>query len=229
MSQIQHRLQIVQQRIHQAADAAGRDPASIRLLAVSKQHSAEVIRRVAEAGQYAFGESYQQEASAKIAQLSAFPLEWHFIGPIQSNKTAGIAGEYAWVHSVDRLKIAQRLNAQRPAELPRLHICLQVNTSGEASKSGVEPAALMELATRIAELPRLQLRGLMTIPARQSDPAQQRRPFALLRQCRDQLNDAGMHLDTLSMGMSDDLEAAIMEGATIVRIGTAIFGPRSAR
>ncbi len=207
----------------------GRPAGSVALLAVSKQQPATAIAEVAAAGQTRFGENYLQEALPKMAALAEgeqAELEWHFIGPIQSNKTRLIAENFAWVHSVDRLKIAQRLSMQRPGELEPLNLCLQVNISGEASKSGVEPAELAELAMAVAALPRLRLRGLMAIPAPCDDFAEQRRACARLREWQEQLAGSGLLLDTLSMGMSDDLEAAIAEGATLVRIGTAIFGPR---
>ena len=226
MSTIAERLTQVRLRIAQAAMAAGRDPASIRLLAVSKTRPVTDLEAALAAGQTTFGESYLQDALPKIAAIGE-RAEWHFIGPIQSNKTRQIAGHFAWVHSVDRLKIAQRLNEQRPAGLPPLNVCLQVNTSGENTKAGISPATTLTLATAVAALPRLRLRGLMTIPAPEQDVQQQRQPFALLRQLLEQLNAKGFELDTLSMGMSNDLEAAILEGATLVRIGTAIFGPRA--
>ena len=226
MSTIVERLTRVRMRIAQAATAAGRDPASIRLLAVSKTRPTADVEAALAAGQTAFGESYLQDALPKIAALGE-RAEWHFIGPIQSNKTRQIASHFAWVHSVDRLKIAQRLSEQRPAGLPPLNVCLQVNTSGENTKAGISPAATLTLATAVAALPRLRLRGLMTIPAPVQNVQQQRRPFAQLRRLLEQLNAKGFELDTLSMGMSDDLEAAILEGATLVRIGTAVFGPRS--
>lgn len=225
MSTIADRLAQVQQRISQAAATAARDPNSIRLLAVSKTRPVADLEAALAAGQTAFGESYLQEALPKIAAIGE-RAEWHFIGPIQSNKTGLIASHFAWVHSVDRLKIAQRLSEQRPAGLPPLNICLQVNTSAEITKKGVSPDQIPNLAEAVGHLPHLRLRGLMTIPAPVTDPAQQRRPFAQLRGLLEQLNATGLALDTLSMGMSNDLEAAIAEGATVVRIGTAIFGPR---
>lgn len=199
----------------------------MRLLAVSKTWPAESVREAAAAGQRAFGESYVQEAIDKLDALAGLGLEWHFIGPLQSNKTRPVANAFAWVHSVDRLRIAQRLSEQRDVHLPPLQVCIQVNVSGEASKSGVAPDALPELARAVAALPRLQLRGLMTIPEATSDVAVQRARFATLRQLKDGLVASGLSLDTLSMGMSDDLDAAIAEGATIVRVGTAIFGSRA--
>lgn len=222
------RLQQVVSRIRDAEQRYRRVPGSVTLLAVSKLHPASAIAELAAAGQQRFGENYLQEALDKMAALAGLDLEWHFIGPIQANKTRGIASRFAWVHSVDRLKIAQRLSRQRPDGQPPLNICLEVNISGEASKSGVVPAQLLELATAVAELPRLRLRGLMAIPAPSEDFAEQRRACARLRECQQTLRDAGFELDTLSMGMSADLEAAIAEGATLVRIGTALFGPRPA-
>jgi len=223
MSTIEKNIAKVAARIREAAQAVGRDPASVGLLAVSKTQPAAAIREAAEAGVRDFGENYLQEALDKQAELSELPLTWHFIGPIQSNKTKSIAEHFDWVHSVDRLKIAQRLSDQRPAELPPLNICLQVNVSGEASKSGCAPEELLQLAQAVAAMPQLRLRGLMCIPAPSEDPAEQRAAFARLRALRDELP---LPLDTLSMGMSQDLEAAIAEGATWVRIGTALFGAR---
>ncbi|MBL8453747.1 MAG: YggS family pyridoxal phosphate-dependent enzyme [Zoogloea sp.] len=221
------RLQNIAERIAQAAIVSGRDPSEVQLLAVSKTWPAESVREAAAAGQRAFGESYVQEAIDKLDALAGLGLEWHFIGPLQSNKTRPVANAFAWVHSVDRLRIAQRLSEQRDVHLPPLQVCIQVNVSGEASKSGVAPDALPDLARAVAALPRLQLRGLMTIPEATSDVVLQRARFATLRQLKDGLVASGLPLDTLSMGMSDDLEAAIAEGATIVRVGTAIFGSRA--
>jgi len=226
-SGISARLQNIAERIARAAIVSGRDPSDVRLLAVSKTWPAESVREAAAAGQRAFGESYVQEAIDKLDALADLGLEWHFIGPLQSNKTRPVANGFAWVHSVDRLRIAQRLSEQRDVHLPPLQVCIQVNVSGEASKSGVAPDALPELARAVAALPRLQLRGLMTIPEATSDVALQRARFASLRQLKDGLVASGLPLDTLSMGMSDDLEAAVAEGATIVRVGTAIFGARA--
>ncbi|WP_226686058.1 YggS family pyridoxal phosphate-dependent enzyme [Stutzerimonas stutzeri] len=225
MSTIEKNIAKVAARIREAAQAVGRDPASVGLLAVSKTQPAAAIREAAEAGVRDFGENYLQEALDKQAELSELPLVWHFIGPIQSNKTKSIAEHFDWVHSVDRLKIAQRLSDQRPAELSPLNICLQVNVSGEASKSGCAPEELLQLAQAVAAMPRLCLRGLMCIPAPSEDPAEQRAAFARLRALRDE-DELPLTLDTLSMGMSQDLEAAIAEGATWVRIGTALFGAR---
>lgn len=225
MSTIADRLVHVRTRITQAAHAAGRDPANIKLLAVSKTHSIAELETALAAGQTAFGESYLQDALPKIEHIGD-QAEWHYIGPIQSNKTRQIAVHFDWVHSVDRIKIAQRLSEQRPRELPPLNICLQVNTSGEAAKAGIPPADTQALAEAVSKLPHLRLRGLMTIPAQDQDPARQRQPFRQLRRLFEQLNAGDFNLDTLSMGMSDDLEAAIAEGTTLVRVGTAIFGPR---
>ena len=232
MTTIPDRLQAIRQRIARACAAAGRDPAGVTLLAVSKAWPAGRLRELAAAGQHAFGESYVQEALPKQAALAELAVEWHFIGPLQSNKTRPVAERFAWVHAVDRLKIAERLAAQRPADLPPLNVCIQVNLGAEESKSGCTPAQAPALCHATAALPGLRLRGLMTIPepagaampARQCSAARQR--FAALRALRDALNAEGLALDTLSMGMSDDLEAAIMAGATIVRVGTAIFGER---
>ncbi|WP_406850895.1 YggS family pyridoxal phosphate-dependent enzyme [Herbaspirillum huttiense] len=230
MSSIAQHLQHVQQQIAQAAGQAGRVPSSVQLLAVSKTFGPEAVAEAVAAGQRAFGENYLQEALDKIAALPALvpdtPLEWHFIGPIQSNKTRPIAEHFDWVHSVDRLKIAQRLSEQRPEELGPLNICLQVNISGEASKSGLTPEELPEVAAQVTQLPRLRLRGLMAIPAPSDDMKQQCAAFAAVRGLYEQLRTGGLPLDTLSMGMSADLEAAVAEGATIVRVGSAIFGAR---
>lgn len=230
---ISENLQLVQHRIANSAQAAGRDPASITLLAVSKTFDVQAVLAAAQAGQRAFGENYVQEAIDKIAATRDMrahnldlQLEWHFIGPIQSNKTRQIAEHFDWVHSVDRLKIAQRLSEQRPAEMPPLQICLQVNVSGEATKSGLEPDALLELARAVVLLPNIRLRGLMAIPEPTEDVQQQRAAFAKLRFMQNDLQAVGIQTDTLSMGMSADMDAAIAEGATIVRIGTAIFGVR---
>jgi pyridoxal phosphate enzyme (YggS family) len=214
-------------RIRQAEQRFQRPPGSVGLLAVSKKHPPAAIAAVAATGQRHFGENFLQEALGKIRALDHLDLDWHFIGPIQSNKTRGIAEHFNWVESVDRLKVAQRLSAQRPEDLPPLNLCLQVNVSGESSKSGARSQELDGLARAVANLPRLRLRGLMAIPANTEDFAAQRRSFAQLRKLQEQLIAAGLDLDTLSMGMSSDLEAAIAEGATQVRIGTAIFGPRS--
>src|SRR5512143_268961 len=220
------RLHAVRARIERAAEEAGRDAAGVCLLAVSKTFDAAAVRDLAACGQREFGENYLQEVLEKQAALRDLPLVWHFIGPIQSNKTRSIAENFNWVHSVDRLKIAERLSAQRPAALPPLQVCIEVNVSGEASKGGVAPAELPALAAAVAALPGLQLRGLMAIPAPTSEVAAQRAAFRRVRELYDALRARGLALDTLSMGMSADLEAAILEGATIIRIGTALFGER---
>jgi pyridoxal phosphate enzyme (YggS family) len=230
MGSIEVNLQQVSARIRAACAAAGRDERSVTLLAVSKTFPPDAVRSAHRAGQTTFGENYVQEASAKMAALVDLrpQLAWHFIGPLQSNKTRPVAEAFDWVHGIDRLKIAQRLAEQRPAWLPPLQLCLQVNVSGEASKSGVAPADLGALARDVAALPadRVRLRGLMSIPEPVADPLAQRAPHRRLRELLDALNLEGHGLDTLSMGMSADLEAAIAEGATIVRVGTAIFGSR---
>jgi pyridoxal phosphate enzyme (YggS family) len=223
MSTIADNIGLVSQRIRAAADAVQRDANSIHLLAVSKTKPAQAVREAYAAGMCDFGENYLQEALGKQAELTDLPLSWHFIGPIQSNKTRAIAENFAWVHSVDRLKIAQRLSEQRPADLPPLNICIQVNVSGEASKSGCTPADLPALAQAISALPRVKLRGLMAIPEPTEDRAAQDAAFATIRDLQASLN---LPLDTLSMGMSHDLESAIAQGATGVRIGTALFGAR---
>jgi len=223
MSTIAGNIARVEARIRAAALAVQRDVTSIHLLAVSKTKPAGALREAHAAGIRDFGENYLQEARAKQLELADLPLCWHFIGPIQSNKTRDIAEHFAWVHSVDRLKIAQRLSEQRPANLPPLNICIQVNVSGEASKSGCTPADLPALAAAISALPRLKLRGLMAIPEPTEDRAEQDAAFAQVRTLQERLN---MGLDTLSMGMSHDLESAIAQGATWVRIGTALFGAR---
>ncbi|MGF6516971.1 pyridoxal phosphate enzyme (YggS family) [Pseudomonas sp. BT76 TE3572] len=223
MSTIADNIAQVSSRIHAAALAAKRDEDSVQLLAVSKTKPADALREAYAAGLRDFGENYLQEALSKQLELADLPLIWHFIGPIQSNKTRAIAEHFAWVHSVDRLKIAQRLSEQRPADLPPLNICIQVNVSGEASKSGCTPADLPALANAISELPRIKLRGLMAIPEPTEDRAAQDAAFAAVQSLQASLN---LPLDTLSMGMSHDLESAIAQGATWVRIGTALFGAR---
>lgn len=223
---LQVRLQAVRARMAQATKAAGRDVASVQLLAVSKTFDAAAVRLLAAAGQRAFGENYLQEALGKQALLKDLALTWHFIGPIQSNKTRAIAERFDWVHGVDRLKIAERLSAQRPQALPPLQVCIEVNVSGETSKGGVSAGELPVLAAAVSALPRLRLRGLMAIPAPTPDPAMQRAAFRRMREAYEALRASGHALDTLSMGMSADLEAAILEGATIVRVGTALFGER---
>lgn len=228
MSDLAASLASVHRRIDDAACSAGRAPGEVALLAVSKTFPAEAVREAHAAGQRAFGENYVQEALDKIAALADLraSLDWHFIGPLQSNKTRVVAEQFDWVHSVDRLKIAQRLAEQRPAHLPPLNVCVQVNVSGEDSKSGVAPAEAAALAREVATLPTLRLRGLMAIPEPAGELAVQRVPHRLLRELFDTLKAEGLVLDTLSMGMSADLEAAVLEGATIVRVGTAIFGAR---
>ncbi|AWA41975.1 MULTISPECIES: YggS family pyridoxal phosphate-dependent enzyme [Pseudomonas] len=223
MSTIADNILQVSSRIHAATAAAGRDENSVQLLAVSKTKPSEALREAYAAGLRDFGENYLQEALAKQLELADLPLIWHFIGPIQSNKTRSIAEHFAWVHSVDRLKIAQRLSEQRPADLPPLNICIQVNVSGEASKSGCTPQDLPALAQAISALPRLKLRGLMAIPEPTEDRAEQDAAFAAVQKLQAGLD---LPLDTLSMGMSHDLESAIAQGATWVRIGTALFGAR---
>ena len=251
-------LETVRRRIVAAAEAAGRDPDDVQLVAVSKAFPPQAILEAVGCGQRAFGENYAQEGVDKIAAVGSLlqqlgsernskyatpgcahptpkyrclplALEWHFIGPIQSNKTKLLAERFQWVQSVERLKVAQRLAEQRPAQLPPLQICIQVNVSGEITKSGVDPSALTELAQQVAILPRLRLRGLMTIPEAAPDADLLRRQFRLLRQLRDDLAARGFVLDTLSMGMSDDLDVAVAEGATMVRVGRAIFGDRPAK
>ena len=228
MPDLIHNLEAVKQRIAMAAHVAGRDARSIALLAVSKTFPAEAVRAAHAAGQRAFGENYVQEALTKIEALADLrgSLEWHFIGPLQSNKPRLVAEQFDWVHSVDRLKIAQRLSDQRPDNLPALNVCLQVNISGETSKSGVSVEEAAEVAREIATLPKLKLRGLMAIPEPVGSIDEQRVPHRRLRELFERLREEGLALDTLSIGMSGDLEAAVLEGATIVRVGTAIFGAR---
>ena len=216
----------VRNRIESATQAAKRNVDSVTLLAVSKAQPANSIRAVAEAGVRDIGESYLQEALGKIEELKDLPLTWHFIGRLQANKTRVIASHFDWVHGVDRLKIAERLSEQRSFHAPPLNVCLQVNIGGEDSKGGVNPSELPPLVAAVGALPRLKLRGLMCIPPDEEDPARQRMWFAAMRRALEELNAAGAGLDTLSMGMSGDFEAAILEGATIVRIGTALFGER---
>jgi pyridoxal phosphate enzyme (YggS family) len=226
MDQIASALTELKARIASLETKYGRPEGSVRLLAVSKTKPAEAVAAAFHAGQRDFGENHLQDAQTKLDALADLPIVWHFIGPIQSNKTRDIAERFAWAHSLDRLKIARRLNDQRPPDLAPLKVCIQVNISREASKSGVAPEDLAQLATAVAALPRLQLRGLMAIPRPEPDLAAQRAPFARLREALEALNEQGFMLDTLSMGMSDDMEAAIAEGATLVRIGTAVFGAR---
>ncbi len=220
------RLAAVQARIQAACEQAGRMPESVQLLAVSKRHPAAAIRQLQALGQTAFGENYASELVEKHAQLGDLPLEWHYIGPLQSNKTRTIAEHVHWVQSVDRLKLVQRLNDQRPASLPPLNVCLQLKLGDEATKSGALAHELPALAEAVAECPRLKLRGLMCIPPPETMPERQRHWFAQARQAFEALQQRGHALDTLSMGMSQDLEAAVAEGSTMVRIGTALFGPR---
>lgn len=225
MEILKQRIKSVKNRFHQATKLSGRSNDSVILLAVSKTRSAEELIRAYCYGQRHFGENYLQEALQKQRSLANYLVTWHFIGPIQSNKTREIAANFSWVHSIDRLKIAKRLNDQRPRHLPPLNVCIQVNISQEPAKSGVLVGNVLELVTAVSELPRLRIRGLMTIPSIAGEFEAQRRPFRMLRELMDKLDR--FHLDTLSMGMSGDFEAAIAEGATIVRIGTAVFGPRS--
>ena len=234
MTSVIGNLQAVRSRIAAASISAARPVQAVTLLAVSKTFDAAAVREAVDAGQRAFGENYVQEALDKIAALADLrdlrpPLQWHLIGPLQSNKTRVVAENFDWVHSVDRLKVAQRLSEQRPPALPPLQLCLQVNISGEDSKSGVAPADVPALARAVAALPRVSLRGLMAIPEPAADLAAQRLPHRALKELLGDLQAAGLALDTLSMGMSADLEAAVAEGATIVRIGTAIFGGRQRR
>ena len=229
MTVIAARLQAVHARIAAACLAAGRDPSGVALLAVSKTFGPHAVREARAAGQGAFGENYIQEAVDKMAGLADLSLQWHCIGPVQSNKTRLVAEHFQWIQTVDRLKIAQRLSEQRPAHLPPLQVCLQVNVDGGATKSGVAPAALPALAQAVAALPRLQLRGLMCIPDPQPDFEAMKSVFLRARALYEDLRGAGLPLDTLSMGMSADLEAAIHAGSTLVRVGTAIFGGRDPR
>ncbi len=224
---IQENLASVQQRIETAAKDAARVRSEIRLLAVSKTRTAQEIIAAYQAGQTAFGENYVAEAMRKIETLSDYLLEWHYIGAIQSNKTRLIATNFAWVHTLTSSKHAKRLDEQRPAELPPLNLCIQVNISHEQSKGGVDESDVLPLAREIIQFGRVKLRGLMAIPAPTGDFEKQRKNFSILRKLKEKLQSEGIELDTLSMGMSADMEAAIAEGATIVRIGTAIFGPRS--
>ncbi len=226
MSSIAQSLGEIRNRVTVLEGRYGRSPGEVHVLAVSKTKPPEAVRAAAETGQRDFGENHLQDALTKLDSLGDLDLVWHFIGPVQSNKTRTVAARFDWVHSIDRAKIARRLNEQRPEGLPPLNVCLQVNVSGEASKSGLAPEDVAELARVVAELPRLRLRGLMTLPEPRDDLEEQRRPFATLRGIKESLNADGLALDTLSMGMTNDMEAAIAEGATIIRIGTAIFGAR---
>jgi hypothetical protein len=226
MTTVASNLQTVKDRIARVAQSIGRQPNEITLLAASKTNPADALREAWVAGQTIFGENYLQEALAKMPALADLPIEWHFIGPIQSNKTRRIAENFAWVHSVDREKVADRLSKDRSESLPPLQVCLQVNVSGEDSKSGVEPEELAALAAHVVNLPHLKLRGLMAVPELTTATALQRSQFHLLRELYEQLKRDGYELDTLSMGMSEDMDIALAEGATMVRVGTAIFGPR---
>ena len=221
------RVHEVRARIAAAAARAGRNVADITLLAVSKAQPADSVRAAAAAGLTEFGESYLNEALGKLEALAGLALTWHFIGRLQANKTRPIAERFQWVHGLERLHVAERLSAQRPVHAPPLNVCIQVNLAGEASKAGVAPAQLAQLAEALGALPRLRLRGLMCIPPAERDPERQRAWFARLRELREALNAQGAGLDTLSMGMSADFESAILEGSTVVRIGTALFGVRS--
>ena len=226
MTTVASNLQTVKDRIVRVAQSIGRQPDEITLLAASKTNPADALREAWVAGQTIFGENYLQEALAKMPALVDLPIEWHFIGPIQSNKTRRIAENFAWVHGVDRAKVADRLSKDRSESLPPLQVCLQVNVSGEDSKSGVEPEELAALAAHVVNLPHLRLRGLMAVPELTTATALQRSQFHLLRELYEQLKRDGYELDTLSMGMSEDMDIALAEGATMVRVGTAIFGPR---
>ena len=228
MATIEHNLHEVRRRIARACAAAARSEQSVTLLVVGKTFPAADLRTAFDAGARCFGENYVAEALDKISALADLRerIEWHLIGPLQANKTRAVAEHFDWVHAVDRLKIAQRLSEQRPAHLPPLQLCLQVNISGEASKSGLGVDEVPATAHAVAALPRVQLRGLMAIPAPAADPAAQRKPHARLRELLTQLQRQGLALDTLSMGMTGDLEAAIAEGSTLVRVGTAVFGAR---
>ena len=226
MHDIETALDTVRIRIREAERRYRREPGSVALLAVSKTRPPEAVRAAVAAGQHAFGENHLQDAMAKVEALGGQGVSWHFIGAVQSNKTRPIAGHFDWVHSIDREKIAVRLSARRPAERGPLDVCIEVDVSGEDTKSGISPEGVEPLARIVRELPGLRLRGLMAIPRPEPDFESQRIPFRLLREILDDLNAKGLGLDTLSMGMTGDLEAAIAEGATIVRIGTAVFGPR---
>ena len=228
MATIAENLQRVTDRISQACSRFGRSADSVTLLAVSKTFPGVTVRQAVAAGQRRFGENYVQEGIAKIAELADLrdQLEWHLIGPLQSNKTRVVAETFDWVHTVDRLKVAERLNEQRPSDLPPLQVCIQVNTSGEDSKSGVPPADALGLARAVSALPRLRLRGVMALPAPSNDPKTQAEALSRVKSVFDSLTAAGIPLDTLSMGMSQDLEAAIAQGSTLVRVGTALFGKR---
>jgi pyridoxal phosphate enzyme (YggS family) len=228
MATIANKLQDVRDRIQQACSSVGRPTSSVTLLAVSKTFPAVTVREAFAAGQREFGENYVQEAIDKITELADLrsQITWHLIGPLQSNKTRVVAETFDWVHSVDRLKIAQRLSEQRPPQLPPLQVCIQVNTSGEASKSGVHPDEVMPLARAVAALPRLTLRGIMALPEPGLNPEQQAAQLAKVRTVFEDVRSQGIAVDVLSMGMSSDLEAAVQQGSTLVRVGTALFGQR---
>ena len=226
MNSITNALNFIRNRIADAERAHGRPPGSVRLIAVSKTHPPAAVKAAFEAGQRAFGENQLQDAMTKVTATEGMPIEWHFIGPVQSNKTRPIATHFHWVHTVDRTKVARRLSEQRPESLPRLNVCIQINVSGEQTKSGVSPEEALPLARAISDLPRLRLRGLMAIPQPCVGFEAQRQALRPLATLFAALREEGLALDALSMGMTDDLEAAIAEGATMVRIGTAIFGPR---
>jgi len=220
-------LRKIRDLLAKSAVEAQRDPGTVKLLAVSKKQPVAKVLEAARAGQRDFGENFVQEGLEKIEMTMSHDLIWHFIGHLQSNKTRAVAEHFDWVHTIDRLRTAERLSRQRPPELPPMNICLQVNVDDDAAKSGITPAALPELALAVRELPQLSLRGLMSLPAIRTSPDEQRKPFRKLRELADSLSAIDVEFDTLSMGMSDDFEAAIAEGATIVRIGTAVFGPRT--
>ena len=226
MNNLREHLQQVRLEMAEAERQFGREPGSVKLLAVSKTRAADDVLALAQLGVSDFGENYVQEARVKIGQLSRHSLAWHFIGPVQSNKTRQIAGHFDWVHSVDRIRVAERLNAARPADLPPLNICIQVNVDAEPTKSGIVPEQVEQLAERLLPLSRLKLRGLMALPAPTRDFTAQRRGFLRTRRLQEQLMDRGLPFDTLSMGTTNDMRAAIAEGATIIRVGTALFGPR---
>lgn len=223
---IAHNIKVIRTQIKEIAQKYARQPDSVQLLAVSKTRPIEDVQAAFAENQHHFGENYLQDALSKIESISEQAIEWHFIGPVQSNKTRQIAENFNWVHTIDRLKIARRLSEQRSSEQKPLNVCIQVNVSGESSKSGVSSEDALTLAKEISQLPHINLRGLMTIPASSNDFEQQRQPFRLLRELKDEIQSQGIELDTLSMGMSNDMEAAIAEGSTMVRIGTAIFGQR---
>ncbi len=226
MIRVTENLAIIRDLLHQAAIDAGRDPESVRLVAVSKKHPVAAVLEAANAGQRDFGENFVQEGVDKIEQAGRDDLVWHFIGHLQSNKTRDAAKYFDWVHTIDRFKIARRLAEQRPADKPALNVCIQVNVDQEASKSGVAPEEAVELAAQVAGLDRLRLRGFMCIPEATDDVDRQRRAFQTMRELAETARERGLDTDTLSMGMTADYAAAIAEGATLVRIGTAVFGPR---